>query len=114
MGSVVTACGKCLTCLFVSLCWFVSLWWSVLGVHLPVVSGRLRYGLGLRVQQRLVLFGVVHAGDGIPLAQALGVGRVQLLFALAASLQPAGGRLLHHPRQPGRGQRQHVQKHSGE
>lgn len=92
---------------------------TVLGVHVPVVPGHVRNGLQLRLgvglQQRLLVLGVVlHAAVGLPLAQALGVGRVQLLHAVAAAVQPAGGRLLHHPGQPGRGERQHVQEHPGQ
>lgn len=92
---------------------------TVLGVHVAVVSGHLRHGLrlglGLGLQQRLVLLRLlVHPAVGLPLPQALGVGGVQLLDAVAAALQPAGGRLLHHPGQPGRREWEHVQEHPGE
>lgn len=92
---------------------------SVLGVHVSVVSGhlgdrvQLRVGLGL--QQRLQLLRLlVHAALRLALTQALGVGGVQLLDSVAAAVQPAGGRLLHHQGQPGRGEREHVQEHPGE
>ena len=88
-------------------------------MHVPVVPGHVRDGLqlrfSLRLQQRLLLLSLVlHPAVGLALAQALGVGSVQLLHAVAAALQPTGGRLLHHPGQPGRGERQHVQEHPGE
>lgn len=92
---------------------------SVLGVHVSVVPRHLGDGLqlrlGLGLQQRLVLLRLLlHAAVGLALAQALGVGGVELLDAVAAALQPAGGRLLHHQGEPGRGERQHVQEHPGE
>jgi len=86
---------------------------SVLGVHLPLLPGHV--GLCLGLQQRLLLLRLLlHAAVRLALAQALGVGGVHVLHAVAAALQPAGGRLLHHPGQPGRGERQHVQEHPGE
>lgn len=84
---------------------------AVLGVGLPVVPGDLRHQLG--VQQRLLLLGLHHARGQRPHPQALRLGGQQPQ-RLAAALQPAGGRLLHHPGQPGRGQRQHVQERPGE
>lgn len=68
---------------------------SVLGVYVSVVSGHLRNGLqlrfGLRLQQRLLLLGLLlHPAVGLPLTQALGVGGVELLDSVAAALQPAG------------------------
>lgn len=88
-------------------------------MHVPVFSGHIGNGLQLRLgvglQQHVLVLGVLlDAAVGLPLAQALGVGRVQLLDAVAAAVQPAGGRLLHHPGQPGRGERQHVQEHPGQ
>lgn len=92
---------------------------SVLGVHVSVVPRHLRDGLqlrlGLRLQQRLLLLRLLlHPAVGLPLTQTLGVGRVELLDPVAAAVQPAGGRLLHHQGQSGRGERQHVQEHPGE
>ncbi|XP_045431128.1 ral guanine nucleotide dissociation stimulator isoform X9 [Pipistrellus kuhlii] len=84
---------------------------EVLGVGLPVVPGDLRHQLG--VQQRLLLLGLHHARGQRPRPQALRLGGQQPQ-RLAAALQPAGGRLLHHPGQPGRGQRQHVQERPGD
>ncbi len=91
----------------------------VLGMYVSVVSGHLRDGLqlrfGLGLQQRLlVLRLLLHPAVGLPLTQTLGVGGVELLDSVAAAVQPAGGRLLHHQGQPGRGERQHVQEHPGE
>lgn len=88
-------------------------------MHVPVVSGHVGNGLqlrfGVRLQQHILVIGVLlDAVVGLPLAQALGVGCVQLLDAVAAAVQPAGGRLLHHPGQPGCGERQHVQEHPGQ
>lgn len=88
-------------------------------MHVSVVSGHVGNGLqfrfGVGLQQHVLVLGVLlDTAVGLPLAQALGVGRVQLLDAVAATVQPAGGRLLHHPGQPGRGERQHVQEHPGQ
>lgn len=68
---------------------------SVLGVYVSVVSGHLRNGLqlgfGLRIQQRFVLLGLLlHPAVSLPLAQAFGVGGVELLDSVAAAVQPAG------------------------
>uniref|UniRef100_A0A8D1L4Q8 Ral guanine nucleotide dissociation stimulator n=1 Tax=Sus scrofa TaxID=9823 RepID=A0A8D1L4Q8_PIG len=84
---------------------------AVLGVGLPVVPGDLRHQLGL--QQHLLLLSLHHARGHRPHPQALRLRGLQP-WLLAAPLQPAGGRLLHHPGQPGRGQRQHVQEHPGD
>lgn len=74
---------------------------------------QLRFGLGL--QHRLLLLRLLlHAAVGLALAQTLGVGGVELLDPVAAALQPAGGRLLHHQGEPGRAERQLVQEHPGE
>lgn len=91
----------------------------VLGMYISVVSGHLRDGLqlrfGLGLQQRLLVLSLLlHPAVGLPLTQTLGVGGVELLDSVAAAVQPAGGRLLHHQGQPGRGERQHVQEHPGE
>lgn len=88
-------------------------------MHVSVLPGHVGDGiqlwLGLGLQQHLLVFGLLlHAAVRLALAQTLGVGRVQLLDAVAAALQPAGGRLLHHPGLAGRGERQHVQEHPGE
>lgn len=84
---------------------------TVLGVGLPVVPGDLRHQLGL--QQHVLLLSLHHARGQHAYPQALRVRGLQLRL-LTAPLQPAGGRLLHHPGEPGRGQRQHVQEHPGE
>lgn len=89
---------------------------SVLGVHISVVTGR---SVRFRFQQCLVLFGLVHPSYVhspfvLSRTQTLSVGSVQLLVSVAAALQPAGGRLLHHPGQSRRGEREHVQEHPGE
>lgn len=86
---------------------------SVLGIHLAVVSGHLRNGLRLRLQQRLLLLDVLHPSHSLPLPQALCLRGLQLLLPLPTPLQPAGGWLLHHSGQPGCGQRKHVQEHPG-
>lgn len=84
---------------------------TVQGLGLRVVTGDLRQQLGL--QQRLVLLSLHDACGCHAYPQTL---RLRGLWPqlLTAPLQPAGGRLLHHPRQPGRGQRQYVQEHPGE
>lgn len=82
-------------------------------MYVSVVSGHVRDGLelwfSLRLQQRLLLLRLLlHPVVGLALTQTLGVGRVELLDSVAAVVQPAGGRLLHHQGQPGRGEREHV------
>lgn len=84
---------------------------TVLGVSLPVVPRDLWHQL--RLQQHLLFISLYHARVYHTYPQALRLRGLQLQL-LTASLQPAGGRLLHHQGQPGCGQRQHVQEHPGE
>lgn len=90
----------------------------VLGVHVAVVTGHLRNRFQLRfslgLQQRFLLLGLLlHSALRLTLAQTLRLGRVQLLDPVAAAVQPADRRLLHHQGQSRRGERKHVQKHPG-